>query len=218
MKRTLFLALIQFMCVQVLLAQSKWMFGPGYTSGLTSIMGKTNEHESGIMVAYKPQLGLGTGIKTEYRLSEKLGAFLTAGYMQRGAIIGETFSGSVHYRFSYLDGSLGITFRTWEIASKYRVFFSAAASQHTLLKAYREDSYSATNIKADLKRIDWGGVVTGGLEIPVRENDFLQVQLVFNPGITNLFAGVLEQNELKGRNLVYGVQLNYLLSKPSSNK
>lgn len=201
-------------------AQSKLTIGPSYILGLTSIYGSSmsgnmsgmNMGSSMGSMAYGVKMSLGAGLRSEYFLNEKIGITLNAGYMQRGAKFDMDMADySPRYRFSYIDIMLGAKYRTKELIGKSKLFFSLGGSQHTLINAYRVNSYNAVNIMDDMQMMDWGAFAGIGIDMPVFSKDVLQLQLIANSGFKSVFGGVLEMNGMKGKNILYGLQVSYLL-------
>lgn len=201
-------------------AQSKFTIGPSYIFGLTSIYGSNmNGNMSGMSMGssmssmtYGVKMSLGAGLRSEYFLNEKIGITLNAGYMQRGAKFDMDMADySPRYRFSYIDIMLGAKYRTKELIGKSKLFFSIGGSQHTLINAYRVNSYNAVNIMDDMQMMDWGAFAGVGIDVPVFNKDVLQVQLLANSGFKSVFGGVMEMNGMKGKNILYGLQVSYLL-------
>ncbi len=194
-------------------AQSKFMFGSSYSFAASSIYGTKMSMTSGTtMTEYGLKLNGGVGLRSEYFFSEKLGITLNAGYMQRGTKFDMDMANySPRYRFSYIDIMLGAKYRTKELIDKSKLFFSLGGSQHTLINAYRVNSYNAVNIMDDMQMIDWGAFVGIGIDMPVFSKDVLQVQLLANSGFKSVFGGVMEMNGMQGKNILYGLQVSYLL-------
>ena len=197
-------------------AQSKFLIGPSFTFGLSSIYGSKM---SGMTVGssmnsmtYGVKMNLGGGIRSEYFLNEKIGITINAGFMQRGAEFDmDVANYSPRYRFSYIDIMLGTKYRTKELIGKSKLFFSLGGSQHTLVNAYRVNSYHAVNIMDDIQMMDWGAFAGMGMDIPVFSKDVLQVQLLANSGFKSVFGSVMDMNGMKGKNILYGLQVSYLL-------
>lgn len=186
-------------------AQSKLTIGSSYIFGLTSIYGS---NRSGNMSG----MNMGSGLRSEYFLNEKIGITLNAGYMQRGTKFDMDMAGySPRYHFSYIDILLGAKYRTKELIGKSKLFFSLGGSQHTLVNAYRVNSYNAVNIMDDMQMMDWGAFAGIGIDMPVFTKDVLQVQLLANSGFKSVFRGVMEMNGIQGKNVLYGFQVSYLL-------
>lgn len=208
-------------------AQSKFMLGASYTFGASGIYG--NEMAmSGMampsnapMTEYALKLNAGVGLRAEYFFSEKLGITLQSGYMQRGSLFDkETTDYSPRYKLNYIDVLFGLQYQT-NILMKMKNhtdFITLGASQHTLLNAYRANSYNAVNITSEIKMFDWGAFIGVGHNIPFFEKDILQIQLFTNAGLTNIFTGTFEMNGISGKNILYGLQLSYLLGRNSSPK
>lgn len=201
-------------------AQSKFNIGPSYILGLTNIYGSNmsgnmsgmNTGSSMSSMTYGAKTSLGAGLRSEYFLNEKIGITLNAGYMQRGAKFDMDMADySPRYRFSYIDIMLGAKYRTKELIGKSKLFFSLGGSQHTLINAYRVNSYNAVNIMDDMQMVDWGAFAGVGIDIPVFSKDVLQVQVLANSGFKSVFGGVMEMNGMQGKNILYGLQVSYLL-------
>jgi len=199
-------------------AQSKFMFGQYYSFGASSMYGNKmtmagNAMTSGApMIEYGLKLSGGTGLRSEYLLNEKIGITLNVGYTQRGAKFDMDMADySPRYRFSYIDIMLGAKYRTKELIGKSKLFFSLGGSQHTLINAYRVNSYNAVNIMDDMQMMDWGAFAGVGIDMPVFSKDILQIQLLANSGFKSVFGGVMEKNGIQGKNILYGLQVSYLL-------
>lgn len=222
MKKIIFIT----MCVAsaTAFAQSKFMFGPSYTFGLSSIYGsKISGTDMSFMPPLMPEYGLklnaGTGLKAEYFFNEKFGLTLQSGFMQRGAKFDmDAADYSPRYRFNYIDAVIGFQYRGNVLMKKHKDFINIGVSQHTLLNANRLNSYNAVNISSDFKMIDWGVFLGIGHNIPFFEKDILQLQLFANAGLTNIFTGTFETNGISGKNILYGLQVSYLLGKKKTNE
>lgn len=218
MKKKLALFMLLCFALKNSSAQSKFMFGQYYSFGASSMYGNKmtmsgNAMKSGApMIEYGLKLSGGTGLRSEYLLNEKIGITLNVGYTQRGAKFDMGMADySPRYRFSYIDIMLGAKYQTKEIIGKSKLFFSIGGSQHTLIDAYRVNSYNAVNIIDDMQMRDWGAFAGVGIDIPVFSKDVLQVQLLANSGFKNVFGGVMEMNGIQGKNILYGFQVSYLL-------
>lgn len=214
-KKLILFMLIPFVVINSS-AQSNFMFGPSYTFGVSSIYGTKmpgmDMSSTSVMTEFGMKFNLGVGLTAEYFFNQKFGIVIQSGFMQRGAKfdIGMADYGP-RYRFSYIDVMAGAKYRTAEIIGKSKLFFSLGGSQHTLVNAYRVNSYNAVNIKKDIQMIDFGAFVGMGIDIPSFSNNVLQVQLFANSGFKSVFGGVLEMNGMQGKNILYGLGINYLL-------
>lgn len=237
--KKLSIALISFPIVNFLLlitycllptissAQSKFMLGPSYTFGASGIYGNKMAMSGMAMTSNAPmteyalKLNSGVGLRAEYFFSEKLGITLQSGYMQRGSLFDkESADYSPRYKLNYIDVLFGLQYRTNMLMKikNHKDFITLGASQHTLLNAYRANSYNAVNITSEIKMFDWGVFIGVGHNIPFFEKDLLQIQLFANAGLTNIFTGTFEMNGISGKNILYGLQLSYLLGKNPTPK
>jgi hypothetical protein len=221
MKKILFAILC--LTSEISFAQSKFVVGPSYTFGASSIYGN---NMSGMdigsttsMTEYGLKWNTGTGVRAEYFFTKRIGIILQSGLMQRGSLFDkEVADYSPRYRFNYIDAVLGVGYRSKEVFKNFNATANMGFSEHTLLNAYRVNSYSAVTITNDIKAIDYGiHLAIGGNTIFFRK-DFLQVQLFANAGLTNIFTGIFEMNGIKGRNILYGLQVSYLLGRNPSEK
>lgn len=218
--KKLFVALLLLTSLSCL-AQSKLMLGPSYAFGMSSIYGDkmATMGSASVMPVYALKLNAGAGIRAEYFLNKKIGMFLQSDFMQRGSLFDqETADYSPRYRFNYIDAVLGVGYRTKELFKNFQGNMNLGFSEHTLLNASRVNSYNAVNITDDIKPIDYGIHFGIGGNIFMFKKDFLQFQLFANAGLTNIFTGTFEMNGIEGKNILYGLQLNYLLGKNSSEQ
>lgn len=204
-------------------AQSKFMFGPSYTFGAGSIYGSKmsdmNMSSGASMTEYGIKFNMGAGLRAEYFFTKKIGITLQGGFMQRGSLFDkETADYSPRYRFNYMDAVLGLGYRTKELFKNFQGNMNLGFSEHTLLNASRANSYNAVNITNDIKPIDYGIHLGIGGNIFCFGKDFLQFQLFANAGLTNIFTGTFEMNGISGKNILYGLQLSYLLGRNSSEQ
>lgn len=204
-------------------AQSKFMLGPSYTFGGSSIYGNKmpgmDMSSTMSMTEYGLKINTGAGLRAEYYFTKRIGITLQGGFMQRGSLFDkESADYSPRYRFNYIDAVIGIGYRTKELCKNFHAIANLGFSQHTLLNAYRVNSYNAVNISNDIKTIDYGIYYGIGGNTIFFGKDLLQFQLFANLGLTNVFTGTFEMNGIEGKNILYGLQVSYLLGKDSSQK
>jgi hypothetical protein len=204
MKKIIFIALC--LVSSSIFSQSKFILGPSYTFGASSIYGNKMspmDMSSPIKTEYTLKLNTGAGFCAEYFFNQKIGITLKSGYMQRGSIFNKDAANySPRYRFNYIDAVLGVGYRTKELCKNFQAIANLGFSQHTLLNASRVNSYNAVNITNDIKMIDYG------ISLGIGGNT-----LFANAGLSNVFTGTYEINGISGKNILYGLQMSYLLGK-----
>lgn len=220
--KKLFVALLLLSSLSCI-AQSKLMIGPSYAFGMSSIYGNKvttmDMSSSSVMPVYTLKLNAGSGIRAEYLFNKKMGMFLQCGFMQRGSLFDRESAGySPRYRFNYIDAVLGLGYRTKELFKNFQAHADLGFSEHTRIHASRVNSYNAVNITDDIKPFDYGIHFGIGGNISMFMKDYLQFRLFANAGLTNIFTGIFEMNGIAGKNILFGLQLNYLLGKKISEQ
>jgi hypothetical protein len=196
-------------------AQSNFKMGVNYNFGASTYYGNkmgAMEMNGSEMPIYSLKLSNGMGVKFQYSINEKWAMNVNASYQQRGAIFDKgMYSYNPRYKFNYLDLAFGTSYQTKEIIKKSRLCFSIAGTYNLLLNSQRVNNYESYNLMNDSQMSDFGVFASVGLNIPRVEMDVIQISLFANSGFKNAFSGVLLDNGMVGKNLLFGLQLNYLL-------
>jgi hypothetical protein len=195
-------------------AQSNFRMGINYNFGASTYYGtKMNamEMSGSEMPVYSLKLSSGMGVKIQYSIKEKWSINLSGSYQQRGAMFDKgIYSYNPRYKFNYLDLVFGTSYQTKEVIKKSKLCFSAAGTYNFLLNSARVNNYESLNLINDSKMSDFGVFASVGLNIPRSEKDIFQLTLFANTGFKNVFNGVLLDNGMVGKNLLFGLQIGYL--------
>lgn len=203
-------------------SQSKFRLGVAYNLGASTILSSNMSGMSG-MPDSQMKLGMklnpGTGLRAEYFFTEKWGAYIQTGYQQRGAVFTDYMDDyKPRYRLNYWDVNLGAQFKTKGFMKGHEFLINLGATQHTLLSASRVYDAGSDNIIDEFKKNNIGAFLGIGGNIPLFEKDIFQILLFGNYGITELYSGNFAKNGMSGKNLLYGIQLSYLIGKPASKE
>lgn len=205
-------------------AQQKFRLGVAYnlsassmsSSGNMSGMGGSGMSNGTTSSGLGWKLNPGTAIRAEYYLNNKWGVYLQTGYQQRGGVFkGYMDDYKPRYRLNYWDVNLGAQFRTKQTARKFQFITNLGVTQHSLLSAFRVYDTGSDNIMDEFKSIDIGLYLAFGGNISVFEKDIFQVMFFGNFGFSQMYSGDLEMNGMMGRNQLLGIQLAYLIGKPT---
>ena len=228
MKKIIF-AVLGLMLINTAFAQSKFRFGVSYNLSASAIVSSGRNMSgmgSGMMMSnsqMNSNLGLklnpGTSFRAEYFFNENWGMYLQTGYQQRGGIYKEYLDDyRPRYRLNYWDVNIGAQFKTKCIINKNHQFITNfGITQHTLLSAYRVYDTGSDNITDEFNFNDIGLFLGVGRNIPIFEKDVFQVLLFGNYSVTQMYSGNFEKNGMTGKNLLFGIQLSYLLGKLTHN-
>lgn len=196
-------------------AQSKIKFGATYHSGISSILAQKNSiNEANVIQSTKFSYKSFNvfGIHTQYSLKEKLALGLNISYASKGAYFDKDASVfTPRYKLNYVDAALSLNYFTKPIIKTSRLNFGLGLLAGKLLNAYRENSYAATNIKVDVKAYSYSAFASIGWLKPCFNKDELQISIIANYGLSNLFQGFIADAGINGKLLSFGLQLNYLL-------
>ncbi|MBI3518898.1 MAG: hypothetical protein HY062_06025 [Bacteroidetes bacterium] len=203
-------------------AQSNFRLGVNYNFGASTYYGNkmsTMEMNGSEMPVYSLKLSTGMGAKIQYSIKEKWLINLNGSYQQRGAMFDKgMYSYNPRYKFNYLDLVLGASYQTKEVIRKSRLCFSIAGTYNLLLNSARVNNYESYNLMNDSKMNDFGAFASVGLNIPRVEKDVIQLSLFANTGFKNVFGGVLLDNGMVGKNLLFGLQIGYLFGFDKKTK
>lgn len=195
-------------------AQSKFRLGVNYNFGASTYYGNkmgAMEMNGSEMPVYSLKLSSGMGAKFQYSIKEKWAINLNGSYQQRGAIFDKgMYSYNPRYKFNYLDIAVGTSYQTKELIKKSRLCFSIAGTYNLLLNSQRVNNYESYNLINDSKMSDFGAFASVGINVPRVEKDVIQLSLFANSGFKNVFSGVLLDNGMVGKNLLFGLQIGYL--------
>lgn len=195
-------------------AQSNFRMGVNYNFGASTYYGNkmsAMEMSGSEMPVYSLKLSSGMGAKFQYSIKEKWAINLNGYYQQRGAIFDKgMYSYNPRYKFNYLDLAFGGSYQTKEVIKKSRLCFSVAGTYNLLLNSLRVNNYESYNLMDDSEMSDFGAFASAGLNIPRVEKDVIQLSLFANAGFKNVFGGVLLDNGMIGKNLLFGLQVGYL--------
>ena len=223
MKKILFLT-ATILLINSTVAQSKFRLGVSYNLGASDIMSSGNSMSgmgsgmtSNAQMSSSPGLKLNQGVslRSEYFIDNKWGLYFQTGYQQRGGIYREYMDNyKPRYRLQYWDVNLGVQFRTKGILKGHQFVTNLGITQHTLLSANRVYDMGDDNIVDEFNRNDIGVFFGVGENVPVFKKDIFQIIFYANLGLKQMYSGIFELNGMKGRNLLFGIQLSYLMSKP----
>ena len=228
-KKIILSAISIMFITSTVIAQQKFRLGVAYNLSASTILPSGNNMSgmgSGTMMSNSQmnsdlgwKLNPGTALRAEYFFNDKWGAYLQTGYQQRGGIYKEYMDDyKPRYRLNYWDVNLGAQFRTTGSGNKPQFIINLGITQHTLLSALRIYDTGSDNIKDEFKSNDIGVFLGIGGNIPVFGKDVFQVLLFGNYGITQLYSGTFEMNGMSGKNLLMGIQVSYLVGKPSNKE
>ena len=212
-----------------IIAQQKFRLGVAYNLNASTILssgGMSGMSGSGMMMSnaqMNSNLGWkfspGASLRAEYFINDHWGAYLQTGYQQKGGIYKEyTDAYKPRYRLSYWDVNLGAQFRTKGIMKEHQFITNLGITQHTLLSASRMYDTGSDNITNEFNSNDIGIFLGIGGNAPLFEKDIFQVLLFGNYSVTQLYTGNFEMNGMMGKNLLFGIQLSYLIGKPASKE
>ncbi|MES2397501.1 MAG: outer membrane beta-barrel protein [Bacteroidota bacterium] len=204
-------------------SQSKFRLGVTYNLSASTILSSDMSGMSGTMPDAQMKLGMklnpGAALRAEYFFTEKYGLYLQTGYQQRGAIFKEFMDDyKPRYRLNYWDVNLGGQFKTKGLMKGHQFLVNLGITQHTLLSASRVYDTGSDNITEEFKMNNMGVFLGIGGNTPMFEKDIFQILLFGNYGISQLYSGNFEKNGMMGKNLLFGIQLSYLLGKPASKE
>jgi hypothetical protein len=211
------------------IAQSKFRLGVAYNLSASTIMssgsnmsgmgssGMMNNSQMNADLGWK--LNPGAGVRAEYFFTDKWGIYLQTGYQQRGGIYKDYMDDyKPRYRLNYWDVNLGAQFRTKGIMKGHQFITNLGITQHTLLSANRVYDTGSDNIADEFNVNDIGVFLGIGGNIPMFEKDIFQVLLFGNYSVTQMYSGNFEMNGMMGKNLLFGIQLSYLIGKPATKE
>lgn len=214
MRRLLYILILTttLNCVK---AQSLWKVGITYSYGLSTLYGNKSNNNSDngtqLQMKYALKSSIGTGIKAERFLKNNYlitGAF---SYTQRGARFDVASGGySPRYKLDYLDVSLGIK-KYLNNSETVKPYLGLGIYEATMLSANRLDVYSGTNLIRDVQNIDYGFNANVGYDFKTKREDYVQVNLFYSMGFNQVFKGLITSNGIYGKNMLFGVQLAYLI-------
>ncbi|HSH64690.1 MAG TPA: hypothetical protein VLB84_02595, partial [Bacteroidia bacterium] len=87
-----------------------------------------------------------------------------------------------------------------------------------LLSANRVYDTGSDNITDEFNVNDIGVFLGIGGNIPMFEKDIFQVLLFGNYSVTQMYSGNFEMNGMMGKNLLFGIQLSYLIGKTATKE
>jgi len=211
-------------------AQSKFRMGVAYNISASTILSMNNNMSgmgsgSGSMMSNTRmnadigwKLSPGASLRGEYFFNDTWGMYLQTGYQQRGGIYKEYMDDyKPRYRLNYWDVNLGAQFKTKGIMKGHQFLTNLGLTQHTLLSADRVYDTGSDNIINEFNSNDIGIYLGIGGNIPMFEKDIFQVLLFGNYSVTQMYSGNFEMNGMMGKNILFGIQLGYLIGK-SVNK
>jgi hypothetical protein len=196
-------------------SQSIWKIGINYSYGLSTLYGNNpnNNTDNGtnLKMNYSLKSSIGTGVKAERVLKNKLLLVGGISYVQRGARFDIANGGySPRYKFDYLDLSLGLK-RYLGGSEKVKPFMGLNLCESTLLSANRIDVYSGTNLINDVQAFDYGLNINSGFDFKTKRDDYIQINLFYSIGFNQVFKGMMNTNGITGKNMLFGIQLGYLI-------
>lgn len=218
------LIIITLFFVQKVNAQSKLQIGPVYNISASTILSNGNSRMSGMAMGNsQPNWGVklnpGVFLKAEYMFSEKIGAYLQTGYQQRGAIFKDYMDDyKPRYRLNYLDVNLGVQLTPIKNIGKLGFVTSIGITQHTLLSADRVYDTGSDNIFSDFNSNTFGIYTALGCNISLFDKNILQLLVFGNYSLSQIYRADMQRNGMMGKNLLFGLQIGYLLGKSSVNK
>lgn len=220
--KNIFLITVLLCATKITYSQSRFKVGVYYNFGASTYYGNkmsTMEMNGSEMPVYSLKLSSGMGAKFQYSIKEKWAINLNASYQQRGAIFDKgMYSYNPRYKFNYLDLAFGTSYQTKEVIKRSSLCFSIAGTYNLLLNSMRVNNYESYNLINDSKMSDFGAFASIGLNIPRVEKDVIQLSLFANAGFKNVFSGVLLDNGMVGKNLLFGLQIGYLFGFSKKTK
>lgn len=201
--------------------QSIWKIGINYSYGLSTLYGNkqndNGDNGTNLSMKYSLKSSIGTGIKVERLISKKI--FIVGGisYVQRGARFDVANGGySPRYKFDYVDINLGL--KSY-LSNKETIkpFIGLSICESTMLAANRIDTYSGTNLINNVQAIDYGFNLSPGLDFKTKRDDYIQLNLFYSVGFNQVFKGMINNNGISGKNMLFGIQLGYLLGNKTTN-
>lgn len=224
MKKTLFTLIILLASIMAH-AQKEFYFGPFYTAGVSTILRSGNGMGSmngsmmqgdGMNSDLTFTSALGTGIHLEYYPVWKWGIFLKCGWQQRGATFKNYMDNyNPGYRFDQCDFNFGGQFRTKGLIKNHQLLVQLGVTQHYLASASRVYDTGSDNITDEIRGYDIGAYLGLGGNIPVMQKDLFQIMVFANQGFVQTFMGNFKTNGMMGKNLLLGIQMSYLIGKPT---
>ncbi len=226
MKKIISLVLIA-LTTNIVLAQKNIKIGPYYIFGTSTIMSSgnmmsmnssttnstTNNTGANPDISYK--LSFGTGLRAQMFLNTNWGLYLQTGYQQRGGIFKEYIDTyKPRYKLNYWDVNIGAQYKITGISGRNQFVLNLGVTQHTLINANRAYDMGSDNMNGDFGNLDFGLFFGIGGDIPVCEKDIFQIQIFANQGFSQMYSGVMSLNNMSGRNILFGIQIGYLIGKP----
>ena len=203
-------------------SQSKIKFGASYQSGISSILAQKNTTHvtNGIPATeFSYKSFNACGIHAQYLFIEKFALGLNVSYASKGAYFDKDASVfTPRYKVNYADAALSLNYFTKPIIKASKLNFGLGLLAGKLLNAYRENSYAATNIKVDVKPYSYSAFASIGWAKPCFNKDELQINIIGNYGLSNIFQGFIADAGTNGKLISFGLQLNYLLGFNLKNK
>ena len=212
-----YILIVLYLAISISLkAQSKFKTGLVYQFGASTLYGgHSNMNDAtNYSPSYFIKISNGIGIKSQYLVFNNFIFNLQAVYQQKGASFDKNiYSYTPKFSFNYLDLRFGLSYRTNALLKTSRLEFGVNGIYSRLLSATRVNYLESFNIINDSQPNDFGVSLNGGLIIPRLDCDEFQIKVFANSGFTNTFSGVLNENGLVGKNLIFGIQLGYLFGK-----
>lgn len=199
----------------------KFIFGLAMNNSWTTITG----NNQGSKYFYKPSLG--THLKVEYYFRPYLGLGIAAGFQQRGTGIftedldqslGNPDSAHRHrLRFNTLDFPFYIALRTpKDIFKGARLSLNIGGNFHRNFKttdifySVEDGFHNRQNLTADFYKNSGISLYTAiGLDINAGSTLF-QTQIIFNPGLNNVYNNPSVYGISVGKNRLFGLQLSFM--------
>jgi hypothetical protein len=193
-------------------SQRNFRVGVGYSVGISSFYStKTNGNDQLLNSDYAFKINQGASVKFQLSIANRWELFCQTGYQQRGVRFKNYLDDyDPRYRLNYWDVQLGTQFLFNKSASRKTFFGVLGITQHTLLSSKRVYDTSKDDLSDEFSKLDVGALIAIGYQIPVFQNQVIQLQATANFGYKQVYTNSFFQNGLRGNNSIFNLQLNYL--------
>jgi hypothetical protein len=193
-------------------SQTNYRFGIGYSAGVSSFYStKTEGNDQLINSDYAFKISQGASLKFQFVIVNRWELFCQTGYQQRGVLFKNYLDVyTPRYRLNYWDIQLGTQFFVSKCAANNLIFTSLALTQHNLLSVKRVYDTGKDDIRNEFSKLDVGVMLAIGYQIPVFQNQFIQLQVSANFGFKQAYNDMNDQNGMKGKNTLANIQISFL--------
>ncbi|MFA7273778.1 MAG: outer membrane beta-barrel protein [Crocinitomicaceae bacterium] len=192
-------------------SQKTHHFGIGYSAGVSTFYSIVNNGNQQLLNnEYSFKMNQGASLKFEVNRSKRWGFYAQTGFQQRGVRF-KNYLGAPKLRYSlnYWDVELGTQFLINNSPTN-KFYARIGITQHTLFLSNRIYDTGKDDIHEEFSKIDLGGSIGMGYQIPVFQNQALQFQMTANSGFKQIYSKTFYQNGMRGNNLLFVAQLYYL--------